>query len=173
MYYKITDQSSEVYQKLHQLRTRELQIEEENKKAIQSKTGMTWNAFLGDTKQQQFRRVTQYAGFMFNQTDQVDPKIWKRDKKYPAIWVPNTRTKAGREMDQFLSNGLDSSPYGKVLEILGLERLTRFTFPFVEICEDAIILYLGDQHQPKDPNVVEITFKEFQGLQERLIVKKA
>lgn len=173
MYYKITNQSSEVYQKLHQLRSRELQIEEENKKAIEAKTGMSWDVCLADSKQQQFRRVTQYFGFQFHQTDQVDTKIWKKHKKYPQIWEPNTRTKAGQEMNRFLRNGLDSSPYDEVFEILQLESLSRFTFPFVEICDETIILYLGDKHRPKDPNVVEITSVEFESLQEQKLVKEA
>lgn len=173
MYYKITDQSSEVYQKLHKLRSAELQMEKENKKAIEAKTGMTWDVYLGDPKQQHFRRVCQFYGFKFHQSEKVDTKIWKKDKKHPGIWVPNTRTKAGREMQQFLSNGLKASPYYEVFEILRLQSLGRFTFPFVEICDGVIILYLGDNHRPKDLSVIEITSVEFDSIREQELVKNA
>lgn len=174
MYYKITDQSSEVFQKLHELRTKELEIEKANKKAIEEKTGMTWNVFLGDSGQQQFRRVTQYSGFQFHQTDQIDSKIWKKHKKYPHIWVPNTRYKVGREMGEFLRNGLQGSHFGDVIEILELEQRTHFNYPFVEICGDEIILYLGDNHRPKDTiSVIEITSVEFDNIRERKEVQNA
>ena len=54
MYYKITNQSSKVYQKLHQLRTRELEIEEENKKTAKAKADLITRA-LADTMAQPAR----------------------------------------------------------------------------------------------------------------------
>jgi len=170
MYYKITNKDSKVYQELHALRTKELKIEEDNIKAIEEKTGMTWGNSFGNHGQQTFRRVSSYQGFEFKETEKIDPKIWKQHKEHTELYVPNTRTKLGREMQEFLNNGLQGSRYDTVIKILDLEELRRFTFPFVEIVDDLIIVFLGDDHEPKDQNVIEITKKEFQSLREELVI---
>jgi len=170
MYYKITNKDSKVYQELHALRTKELKIEEDNIKAIEEKTGMTWDNSFGNHGQQTFRRVSSYQGFEFKETEKIDPKIWKQHKEHAELYVPNTKTKLGREMQEFLNNGLQGSRYDTVIKILDLQKLRRFTFPFVEIVDDLIIVFLGDDHEPKDENVIEITKKEFQSLREELVI---
>jgi hypothetical protein len=165
MYYKIENKDCKVYQELHALRTHEKQIEKENIEVITEKVGLEWKMEFGHTGQQNFRRVSLLMGFGFLEPEKVDLKIWKRHKDHNEIFVPNTRTKLGREMQDFLSNGLKSSSYNKVLKILKLEQLRKFTFPFVEIVKDGIIIiFLGDSHEPKDKNIVEITKHEFQDL---------
>nr|DAI89499.1 MAG TPA: hypothetical protein [Caudoviricetes sp.] len=170
MYYKIENKDSKVYQELYALRTKELKIEKDNIKAIEEKTGMTWDKSFGNHGQQTFRRVSSYQGFQFKETEKIDAKIWKQHKEHKELYVPNTRTKVGREMQEFLNNGLQGSRYDKVIEILELEELRSFTFPFVEIVDDLIIIFLGDGHEPKDENVIEVTKKEFQSLREKLVI---
>lgn len=164
MYYKITNKECEVYKKLHELRTRELEIEEENVLAIKTKTGLDFETFLGDKGQQNFNRVTEYVGFKFTEPEKVDLKIWKIDKDNPDIFVPNTKYKLGREMGEFLRNGLNGSKISKVFDILGITRKPKFTFPYVEIVDDVILLFFDHNHEPNDPNIVEITKKEFEEL---------
>ena len=52
MYYKIVNKESEVYQRLHEMRTNELQIEKDNVSTIESKTGLKFESYLGRTGQQ-------------------------------------------------------------------------------------------------------------------------
>lgn len=164
MYYKITNTASEVYQKLHDMRTQERQWEIDNRKAIEAKTGNTWKRFRGYKGQQTFNRVTDYSGFEFETTDNICPKTWKLDKDLPGIYVPNTRTKAGKEMSKFL-NDLPGHWFGIVFEILEIERpMGRFTFPFVEISGEMIILFLDNNLTPPSEYLVEITKKEFEEL---------
>lgn len=166
MYYKIEEKESEVYSKLHQLRTYELTVKRENESAIQERIGgLKYERFLGDGGQQNFRRVPQYYGFDFTNIENIDPKIWKLDTE-KSCYVPNKKTKLGREMSEFLLNGLKGSRYNKVFEILGLEDVVgRFVFPYVEIIDNNIIvIYLGDKQEPKDKNIIEITKKEFDSL---------
>jgi len=168
MYYKIENKECEVYKKLHELRTYEKQIEKENIEAIIEKVGLEWEMEFGHTGQQNFRRVSSLMGFGFLEPEKVDLKTWKRHKEHQDIFIPNTRTKSGREMQEFLSNGLKKSRYDKVLKILKLEELRKFTFPFVEIVKNEnIIIFLGDAHEPKDKNVVEITKREFNELRQQ------
>lgn len=164
MYYKIENKDCKVYKELYEMRTKELEISEENKKAIEEKTVLTFESFLGKSGQQNFRRVTQYSGFLFNEPEKVDLKIWKKHKDYPDCFEPNKRTKIGREMAEFLSNGLKGSRFNKPLDILGLKANGRFTFPYVEIFGDIILIYLDDNMNPTDENVIEITKREFEQL---------
>ena len=43
-------------------------------------------------------------GFQFLEPENVDLKIWKKDKNNKNCFVPNLRTKAGRKMRDFLNN---------------------------------------------------------------------
>ncbi len=162
MYYKIENKESEVYKKLHEQRTKEQQMELKNIASIIEKTGLNFTQFFGRRGQQNFRRVTFYNGFEFTEPEKVDLKIWKRDKEYTEIFVPNTRTKLGREMQEFLNNGLEGSMYGIINDILGLETLPRFTFPFVEIIGEKIIIMVDDQYDLDDKDIIEITKREFE-----------
>ena len=164
MYYKVENKESEVYKKLHEMRIEELQIDKDNWQTIKQKTGLDFDLFLGHSGQQNFKRTRLFQGFKFNEPEKVDLKIWKRDKDHPQIFVPNKRTKVGREMSEFLSNGLKGSRYDKPFEILGVEHNGKFSFPYVEIVGELILIVLGDNQEPKDPNVIEITKTEFDEL---------
>ena len=142
-----------------------MQIQDENEKEIEEKTGLKFKKFLGDDDQQNWRRVSQYSGFKFTTPEKVDLKIWKLDSEHKEIFVPNRKTKLGREMAEFLLNGLKGSRYDKVWEILNLEHLRKFTFPYVEIYGEVILIFLSDNQEPKDSNVIEITKREFNELQ--------
>lgn len=161
MYYKIKNKESKVYQELFDLRTKELQMEEDNIKAIEEKTGLKWENMFGHQGQQNFNRVSRYSGFEFTEPEKVGLKTWKRHKDYNDVFLPNLRTKSGREMEEFLNNGLKGSRFDKVIKILKLQDLRRFTFPYVEIFGDLILIALGEGHEPKDKNVIEITKREF------------
>ena len=161
MYYKIENKECEVYKKLHEMRSKELQMEEDNKQLIAEKTGLEWESFLGYKGQQNFNRVTQYSGFLFKEPEKVDLKIWSRHSEHKDAFVPNRRTKLGREMNEFLNNGLKGHSFNLVFKNLGIEYLMRrFTFPYVEICGDVIVLYLDEKTEITDENIIEITTKE-------------
>lgn len=165
MYYKIENKECEVYLKLHDMRTKELQIEKDNEKAIEDKTGLKWEEYFGNSGQQNWNRVTQYKGFIFSEPEKVDLKIWNKNNE--GVFVPNKRTKLGREMSEFLMNGLKGNRYDKPFEILKIQKQRRFTFPFIEIGNnDIIVLFFDDNHLPKDENVIEITRKEFDAILE-------
>ncbi|STD53055.1 hypothetical protein [Empedobacter falsenii] len=167
MFYKIINKDSEVFKKLFDLRTRELAIEEENLQALKDRIGLEWETFFGYPHQQNARRVSQYEGFAFTEHEKVNPKIWVKDKKHQDIYIPNSRTKLGREMREFLWNGLQSSRYSKVFDILKLGSPRQFAFPVVEITDNAIIIYLGEKQVPKIDDLIEITSKEFYELRDR------
>ena len=162
MYYKVENKECEVYKKLHELRTKELQIDKENENKVKEIVELPFDNFLGHRSQQNFRRVTQYSGFQFLESEKVNLKIWSVSKSHDDLFVPNKRTKLGRDMSEFLLNGLKGSNYNNVFDILCPREYGRFTFPFVEISGDLILIYLGDKQEPSDVNVIEITKREFE-----------
>lgn len=163
MYYKIENKECEVYKKLHAMRTEELQMAKDNKETLKEKIGLSWNKFLGDHGQQNFFRLPQYSGFVFmDEIENIDTKVWKKHADMPHVFIPNKRTQAGRDMSEFLTNGLKKSWYNKPMEIIGLADLKQFVFPFVEIVDDVILLFIDDQYCPEDENLVEITRTEFE-----------
>ena len=166
MYYKIDNKECEVYKKLHALRLKELKIEADNITAIEEKTGLKFTTFLGNSGQQNWRRVTEYDGFKFTEPDKVDPKIWKKHSEHEGIFIPNRKTKLGREMAEFILNGLNGSRYDSVFKILKIEHGRKFSFPYVSVVGEIIIIFLGDStDEPKDKNIIEITKREFNELQ--------
>ena len=169
MFYKITNKESELYKKLHELRIKEKEIDKENNAAVKQLVGDDWDHFSGWLGQQNLFRVTMYSGFAFNHPEKLPPKTWKKHKEYEDIYVPDRRTKNGRAIAEALDD-LPRSSVIHVFEILEMELPGRFTFPYVEICDDGtIVLYVDDKFDlekkfPKE--VVEITKKEANNLLE-------
>lgn len=162
MYYKIENKKCDVYRKLHALRSKEIQFEKDNVTAIEGITGLTFSTFVGRQGQQNFSRITTYNAFKFNEIDKIDMTIWVSSKDHPECYTTNRKTKAGKAMADSLNKALKSSNYHLVFEILKLEDLRKFTFPYVEIADnETILIFLGDGHEPTDKNVVEITKTEF------------
>lgn len=165
MYYKITNTDSEVYRQMSLLLAEEKGIEENNKKALADKIPYKWDKYIGYAGQQAFSRTTEYYGFLFLEPEKVDTKVWKQDKD--GMFYPNKRTKAGREMAEFLRNGIKRSWYREPLKILGCDYdLLRFKLPFVEQCNDVIVLFLDNKHILISEYVVEITSKEFNSIRD-------
>ena len=125
------------------------------------KTGLNWENLLGHRGQQNFGRVTTYSGFVFTEPEKVDLKTWKRHSEHNDVFIPNNRTKTGKEMSKLLNNGLKSHWFSVVYDCLGLEHPNgRFTFPYVEICGDVIVLYIDEKTELTDENIIEITTKD-------------
>ena len=160
MYYKIENKECEVYKQLHELRTRELVINKMNKALIATKVNLDYDKFMGNINQGWVRTWT-YSGFLFKESEKVNPKIWKLKD---GCYYPNSRTKDGKDMSKFLSQ-LDKTMFKDVLEILDIELGYKFSFPFLDLSESGVVvLYLSDNHVPKDENLIEITSKEFEAL---------
>lgn len=161
MYYKIINKESEIYKKLYELRSKELQIQSENKELVMAKVG-EYKKVWGVTGQRHHGRVTKYIGFVFD-PQKVNEYTWKKIDEENNVFVPNKKTKSGREMAKFL-DGLQESSFLEIFEIFGFPLEGKFALPYLEIVGDVIILFLDHKHEPNDDNVIEITKKEFHQL---------
>lgn len=166
MYYKTNDKNSKIYKSLYELRSNELQIEKENKKKVIELVGNDWDGFVGYRGQQNLFRVTIYEGFCFNHPENLPPKTFIINEAYPEnVYVPNKRTKAGRRISDEL-NKLSRSSVNKVFHAFGINPIGRFKFPFVEICDNGVVVVYMDDEFSLDhiDGLVEITSKEFYDL---------
>jgi len=163
MYYKLTNKESEVYKQLHALRTKELAIEERNEKAIRERFP-DWNGnFIGQSGQQNYWRVSQYSGLEFTEPEKIDTTVWKSHNDFPQFFVPYKRTKAGKEIYDFFYF-LEKSSLFDLESILKIDVSGYFSFPYLEIVGDVLILLLDSRFEPADENIIEITKREFEEL---------
>lgn len=52
-----------------------------------------------------FNRIVRYTGFVFDDKESIDPKVWKTTVENGVMLSsPNLRTKAGKAMNEFLSS---------------------------------------------------------------------
>lgn len=158
MYYKIVNKGSSIYQKMVEQREKELKAKEENKKLLRQHIPYAYEKFSGFTDQG-VRRVPIPVGFYFLNPEEVDLTVWKEDAKRKGLFYPSKRTKAGKEMQNFL-NSLKSYSAFRLLNEIGIDYYDEFHTPFLEIAGDVVVVYLDDKHEPKDENFIEITKKE-------------
>lgn len=164
MYYKITNQESQLYKRLHKLRATEIAMGTENQRTLEKEIPFKWTSFLGQHGQQNFWRTTQYSGFKFIEPEKVCLKTWNKHPRHEGYFIPNRRTKAGRRISDLLLNGLKGSNYLKALSILDLDLdlgdSGRFSFPYIEVVGEIIVLYLKHEDLSQE-DLTEITRKEF------------
>lgn len=167
MYYKITNTECDLYKKLHDLRTEEKEIDKRNEAKIKEAVGDDWDGCTGWFGQQNLRRCTRYSGFKFKHPENLPPKTWKAHKVYKGVFVPDRRTKAGREISELLSNGIEHSSIITVFKIFGCEMDGEFVYPFIEICKNGnIVVFMSDKYdlEKKFSDIIEITHREFEDL---------
>lgn len=165
MYYKMTNTSCEKYKQLRAFREKEIEIEKENRKAIEKIVRHPFDKFVGHSGQNSFDRVTRWRGFVFTDTKNIDERIWKTDKEFPDAYFPNRRYKEGKAMYERI-NALQKSSFFKFMELLGIEFIGRFSWPYIFISGDVLLFYLDDKFEPTDENFIEITKKEFDATRE-------
>jgi hypothetical protein len=166
MYYKITNTDCELYKKLYELVTYEERIERTNYEKVKQFCTPEWDNWAGYHGQGNFDRTTQYRAFKFIDPSKVCLRTWRTDKENLGYYVPNIQTKLGREMRDFLHRGLERSSFTKARTILNGTTSGRFKFPIILRSIDTIILFMDPLWPDDDPNLIEITSKEFCALKE-------
>lgn len=161
MYYKITRKESELYQRLLKLLNDEKQMEQRNWNQVKAICTPDWEHWIGYPADRNLLRVNIYIGFMFKEPELVCKKTWTPDREEPEYFVPNRRTRLGREMYDFLNRGLERSSVWDVFDILKVNFTGKFTIPLIEIAFGEILLSLDHRWNIEHPDLVEITQKEY------------
>lgn len=156
MYYKITNQESELFKKAKELMERIRTIDQKNRTLIRERVEGVEN-LMGSHG---FNLTWSHAGVTFKRGF-VPPVEWKRHKKNPSMFVPTGKTKEGKRLQQFFSE-LEGVSIMELLKLLN-EDLPhgRITLPRVYGSDRLILILLDEQHNPKFPDLIEITRSEF------------
>lgn len=163
IYYKITDKESDLYKKLYEQRTMELEAHKQNQVTLAKLIPYKWDIYSGH-RDNSFSRIPRYFGFKFENPEEVDMKVWKRDSNHPEIFIPNKRTKAGKEMQKAISN-LKCFSFMNLFDLLGIKNYCgRFAIPTLEIAGDIILVSVDDRHTLTQEDVIMITVDEFYGI---------
>ena len=101
IYYKVENKDSDLYKRTNEFLAMEEKLRETQRNAIESKVPKfsKYKCVKG------FNRIVQYTGFIFDDTESIDPKVWKTKEENGVMHsTPNLRTKAGKAMGEFLKS---------------------------------------------------------------------
>lgn len=99
LYYKVENKDSNLYKRANEFLSMEEKLREIQKKTIESKVPK-FSKYRGEKG---FNRIVRYAGFVFDDKESIDPKVWKtKEENGVMLSTPNLRTKVGRAMNEFL-----------------------------------------------------------------------
>lgn len=100
-YYKVEDVDSDLFKKASEFLDMEEELINTQKQAIEKKVP-EFSCYKGSRG---FVRVIRYIGFVFDDQENIDKKVWKtKEVDGKMLSVPNTRTKVGKEMKEFLGS---------------------------------------------------------------------
>lgn len=100
-YYKVEDKESELFKKASVFLDMERELTKEQKQTIEKKLPK----FSFYVSQSGFERVKRYVGFVFDDQEHIDNKVWvTKEVGGKMLSKPNLRTKAGKEMKAFLGS---------------------------------------------------------------------
>lgn len=98
-YYKVEDVDSELFKKASEFLDMEKELINAQKQAVEKKVPK-FSYYKGSWG---FDRVVRYVGFVFDDQENIDKKVWKtKEVDGKMLSVPNLRTKVGKEMEEFL-----------------------------------------------------------------------
>lgn len=100
-YYKVENTDSDLFKKSSAFLDMEEELINVQKQAIEKKVP-NFSYYRGSRG---FNRVIRYLGFVFEDQENIDKKVWKtKGVDGKMLSIPNLRTKAGKEMEEFLSS---------------------------------------------------------------------
>ena len=101
IYYKVENKDNDLFKRANEFLAMEENLREIQKKTIESQLPK-FSKYKGEKG---FNRIVQYTGFVFDNKESIDHKVWKtKEENGVMLSTPNLRTKAGRAMGEFLSS---------------------------------------------------------------------
>ena len=160
IYYKVENKDSELFKRANVFLAKEEELREIQRKAIESKVPKfsKYKCLKG------FNRIGQYTGFVFDDKENIDPKVWKtKEENGEMISTPNLRTKVGKEMNEFLRSFKRTNVWNvdRLLAIDGKSIYGSFypanLFRFNECIYILIDSQFRDVFEKNNTDIIEIT----------------
>lgn len=160
LYYKVENKDSDLYKRANEFLAMEENLREAQRKAIESKVPK-FSKYKGAKG---FNRIVRYTGFVFDDKENIDPKVWKtKEENGEMLSTPNLRTKVGRAMDDFLRSFKRTNVWDvdKLLAIDGKSAYGRFypanLFEFNDCIYIIIDSRFRDVFEKNNADIIEIT----------------
>ena len=99
LYYKVENKDCDLYKRANEFLAIEAKLRETQRKTIESLLPK-FSKYKGVKG---FNRIVRYTGFVFDEKECIDPKVWKtKEENGEMLSTPNLRTKVGKAMNEFL-----------------------------------------------------------------------
>lgn len=165
IFYKVTDKDSDLYKKCSEFLQREAELRKAQKEAIEARVPK-FKKYRG-TKG--FNRIVTYIGFVFDEPEKLDPKVWKTELVGgERLSKPNKRTKRGKDMSHFL-HSFETTNCWDVDRLLHIEKqILNGQFYPSDLFKhnDTIYIHLDAQYrktfEQENEGVIEITLGEIE-----------
>lgn len=162
-YYKVEDSQSSLHKKCCEFLDMEIELTEKQNRTIQDKLPK-FSKFMGEKG---FARIVRYKGFVFDDQEHIDAKVWEtKEQDGYMLSTPNRRTKAGREMEDFLAN-FERTNCWDVDRILDINKTsTHGSFYTSNLFRHNGCIYIiidsqfNDKFEQNNPEAIEITLGE-------------
>lgn len=163
IYYKVENKDSELFRKASDFLAMEERLSEEQKAAVIAKVPK-FKTYRGEKG---FDRIVKFTGFVFDDPQNIDSKVWKTEKvDGKMLSTPNRRTKAGREMWNFLCS-FERTTMWDVDRLLGIGKESIFgsfypadLFKFNDRIYILIDSQFREEFEKNYTDIIEITHGE-------------
>lgn len=160
LYYKVENKDCDLFKRANEFLAMEEKLRETQRKTIESELPKfsKYKCVKG------FDRIVQYTGFIFDDQESIDPKVWKtKEENGVMLSTPNLRTKAGKAMGKFLKSFKRTTVWDvdRLLAIDGKSVYGSFypadLFVFNECIYILIDSQFRDIFEKNNMDVIEIT----------------
>ena len=160
IYYKVENKDSELFKRANVFLAMEEELREIQRKTIESKLPkFSKYQFLKG-----FNRIVQYTGFVFDDKENIDPKVWKtKEENGEMLSTPNLRTKVGKAMNEFLRSFKRTSVWdvNTILDIDEKSLYGRFYPANLFAINECIYIIIDsrfrDVFEKNNTDIIEIT----------------
>lgn len=160
IYYKVENKDSALFKRANEFLAMEDELREIQRRTIESQIPKfsKYKCIKG------FNRIVQYTDFVFDDKENIDPKVWKtKEENGEMLSTPNLRTKVGKAMNEFLRSFNRTSVWdvNKILDIDEKSLYDRFypanLFEFNECIYIIIDSRYRDVFEKNNTDIIEIT----------------
>ena len=160
IYYKVENKDSELFKRANAFLVMEEELRETQKRTIE----LQLPKFSKYQFLKGFNRIVQYTGFVFDDKENIDPKVWKtKEENGEMLSTPNLRTKVGKAMNEFLRSFKRTSVWD-VNKILNIDEKSLYgsfypanLFVFNECIYIIIDSQYRDVFEKNNTDIIEIT----------------
>ena len=160
LYYKVENKDCDLFKRANVFLAKEEELREIQRKTIESKVPK-FSKYKGEKG---FNRIVIYTGFVFDDKESIDPKVWKtKEDNGEMLSTPNLRTKKGKAMNEFLRSFQRTTAWDvdRLLAIDGKSIYGSFypanLFRFNECIYILIDSQFRDVFEKNNTDIIEIT----------------